>query len=217
MLTDQNVLQLIEQEFSLKTLGVTEQYLKIHQPEIENGSIKIERIDRDELPDRIIAYLPVQDEYFSFAVYIDPENQEIVSVGTEARNIVSLIATSDVLTSAQLLSFTKLSPSKTWNKGDFYPNKKRTHNNSGIEFTPNPEPDAFEDKLIKLLNFLEHDTEGIKKLSLNSCAWVDVSMDCHHGNQSIAGCNIDLSSVNKLSQLSLRISFSIWAWGEPFK
>ncbi len=123
-MTDEEVYQLVNNEFISKTLGVTEQYLKIHQPVYVNGHPKIDRIDREKEPDLIIAYLPVKDEYFYFAVYIDTLKKEIFNIGTESRNIISFMTTSEILTSKELLSFVNFTPTETWNKGDLKQNKK---------------------------------------------------------------------------------------------
>ena len=59
-MTDLQVIELIEQEFKEKTLGVTRQYLKIHSPIYTDNKLIIERIDRDTSDNDIIAYLPIQ-------------------------------------------------------------------------------------------------------------------------------------------------------------
>lgn len=83
-MTDQQVIELIEKEFKDKTLGVTEQYLEIHSPIYADNKLKFDRIDRDTKDDYVIAYLPVLDERFYFAVYINTTTNEITGVGTEA-------------------------------------------------------------------------------------------------------------------------------------
>lgn len=127
-MTDEEVAQLINNEFTFRTLGVTEQYHEIHQPVYEKGQLKIDRIDREKQQDQIIAYLPVEGEYFFFAVYIDLINKEIFNIGTESRNTICLRVISEELTSIELQSFTKLTVGKSWNKGDLKPNKKSTYN-----------------------------------------------------------------------------------------
>ncbi len=216
-MSDEEVSQLIIKEFSERTLGVTEQYLELHEAIYENGFPKIDRIDRESRSNLVIAYLPVKDEYFSFAVYIDPEKREIFNMGTESRNLVYLRATSELLTSIELQSFTKLKASKAWNKEDFKPNKKSRYSFSCIEFNPNPEPDEFEDKLKNLINFLEEDKNGILELAAHSNAYIQVIMDFHAGNQLLGSAFINLESIRKLNELNLEVSFDFTAWGKPFK
>ena len=216
-MTDEEVAQLIENEFITKTLGVTESYLEIHEAVYEEGKLKIDRIDREKQSDVIIAYLPVKDEYFSFAVYIDKQNKEIFNIGTESRNEVSLKATSNTLSSNELQAFTKLKADNTWNKGDLKASKKATYKFSCIKIIPNPEPDEFEDKLTKLLTFLEKDTAGILELTKHANTYIDITIDWHRGNQLLGNVFINLESIKKMNNLNLEINFDFTAWGEPFK
>lgn len=216
-MSDENILQLITEEFKCKTLGVTEQYLEIHNPVYENGQLKIARIDREESDDQIIAYLPVNDEYFYFAVYIDMPAGEIINIGTESRNIVALEITSETLTVNELKSFIKLTPTRFWNKGDLKPNGRSTYSFNYLEIQPNPEPDSVEDKLKKVLQFLKTDMEGVVKISQKAKARINVAMDFHYGNQFLGATNINLECIDQLKKLNLSLNFDFTAWGQPFK
>ena len=81
---------------------MSEQYLEIHNPIYADNKLKVDRIDRDSKDEMIIAYLPVLDEKFYFAVYIDTKSNEITSVGTEAYHRVYFKATSETLTADEL-------------------------------------------------------------------------------------------------------------------
>lgn len=216
-MTDLEILKLILNEFNKKTLGVTSQYLEIHEPIYANEQLKIDRIDREKLDDTIIAYLPIKNEYFFFAVYIDSKRHKIITIDTESRNLVSLIFTSENKTSDELKILTKLNCQEFWNKGDKKPNKKATYKFSGIEFHPNPEPDEFEEKLDKLLTFIEHDNEGIRLLSTQSEGCIHLLMDFHRGNQLLGGMSIESKTLRRISRLNLSIDFQITAWGNSFK
>lgn len=76
-MTDEQVIESIEREFKEKTLGSTEQYLTIHSPIYVDNKLKIERIDRDKRDEQVIAYLPVLEEKFYFAIYIDINTREV--------------------------------------------------------------------------------------------------------------------------------------------
>ncbi len=163
-MTDEQVMGTIEHELTVKTLTVTEQYLEIHSPVYsQSNNLKIDRIDRERKDEIIIAYLPVLDEKFYFAVYIDSNTQKIISFSTEAYHRVYFRATSEGLSERQLKSMTKLKPTESWNMGDLRKNGKSKYTFSSIKFLPNPEPDEFEDKLQKLLDFLEQDKNGIRE------------------------------------------------------
>jgi hypothetical protein len=87
-MTDIEILALIETEIQAKTLGVTEQYLQIHQPVYTNNTLNVERIDRERADNTIIAYLPVVNQRFYFAFYIDTTQKAITGLATEARSCV---------------------------------------------------------------------------------------------------------------------------------
>lgn len=215
MMTDDAILNLITREFKNKTLGATGQYLEIHQPVYKDSILSIARIDREQ-PGLIIAYLPVLGERFSFAVYIDPEREKVLNIGTESNNVVSLVAESDTLTATELQAFTKLIPAKAWTKGDAPANKKSPYKFSRLEFIPNPEPDEFQDKLDKLLFYLAQDKEGVSALTNNADVFLQVIMEFHAGNQLFGAAAISQPSLKKLSDLGVRICFDFSAWGEPF-
>jgi hypothetical protein len=161
--------------------------------------------------------LPVKNEYFFFAVYLNKKTGEIFNIGTESRNIVSVIFASENMTCDELKSLTKLNCQEFWNKGDKKPHRKATYKFSGIEFYPNPEPDQFEDKLDKLLIFIDDDREGILSLSAKSEGYIKVLMDFHRGNQLLGGMNIESETLKRISALNLSIDFQITAWGNSFK
>jgi hypothetical protein len=217
-MTDLEVSKLILQELKAKTHGTTAQYLKIHKPVYENGQLNIERIDREKGDDLIIAYLPVEGEYFFFAIYINPIAREVLSFDTEPWNRVSAIFASGTMTSNELASMTKLNYNECWNQGDKIPYyKTATYDFSGIEFYPNPEPDELEDKLEKMLTFLETDKEGILLLSKKSEGYLKVFIDYHRGNQLLGSFNLEPAIIKRMSDLNLSMDFKIAAWGKGFK
>jgi hypothetical protein len=216
-MTDQQAIELIEKEFKEKTLGVTEQYLEIHSPVYIDNKIKIDRIDRDRIDEIIIVYLPIVDERFYFAVYIDKNINEITGIGTEAFHRVYFRATSETLTVDDLKAMTNLTPTEFWNTGDLRPNGKSNYNFSNFKILPNPEPDEFEDKLKKLLDLLEEDKNGIKKLVDNANGYIQVAMNIHNGNGMIGGPNIDADDIKRMNDLGLSINFDLYVGGKTFK
>lgn len=216
-MTDQQVIELIEKEFKEKTLGVTEQYLEIHSPIYFDNKLKIDRIDRDRKDELIIAYLPVLNEVFYFAVYIDTNTNEVTGVETEAFHRVYFRATSATLSADELKAMTTLTPTEFWNKGDLRKNGKSNHTFSSFEILPNPEPDEFEDKLQKLLYFLEQDKNGIKQLANKANGYIQVAMDIHNGNGMIGGYNIDIDDIRRMNELGLSINFDLYVGGNRFK
>lgn len=206
---DQKVIELIEKEFKFKTLGTTQQYLEIHSPIYVDSKLKIDRIDRDK-KDEIIAYIPVEDEAFYFAVYIDPTTNEITGLGTEAYIRVYFRAISETFTSQELKVMTSLTPSRIWNKGDLRKYGKSNYTFSCFEILPNPEPDEFEDKLKKLLDILEQDKIGVKQLVEKANGYIQVSMDIHNANGILGGITIDNNDIMRMNNLGLSIDFDLY-------
>ena len=221
-MTDQQVIALIEKEFQEKTLGETKQYLEIHSPIYSDNKIKVDRIDRDgkcyNQDELIIAYLPVLDERFYFAVYINPKENEVIGVDTEAYHQVYFRATSETLSIDELKSMTSLKPTDFWNKGDFRKIGMSTHTSrfSCFKILPNPEPDEFEDKLKKLFDFLEQDKDGVKRLVDNANGYIQVAMDIHNGNGMIGGPHLDADEIRRMSDMGLSIDFDLYVRGNSF-
>lgn len=216
-MTDQQAIELIEKEFKDKTLGVTEQYLEIHSPIYADNKLKVDRFDRDRKDELIIAYLPVLDEKFYFAVYIDTKTNEVTGIGTEAYHRVYFRATSGTLSAENLKGMTHLTPTEFWNKGDLRKSGKSNHTFSSLTILPNPEPDEFEVKLKKLLDFLEQDKNGIKQLAEKADGYIQVAMDFHNGNGMIGGHNIDTDDIRRMNELGLSINFDLYVSGNKFK
>ncbi|OQP57939.1 hypothetical protein A3860_39680 [Niastella vici] len=216
-MTDDQAIAIIESEFKQKTLGVTEQYLEIHSPIYTDNKIKVDRIDRESKDGSIIAYLPVLSERFYFAVYIDTKTNKVTGVGTEAYHRVYFRATSETLTVEELKEMTNLTPTETWNKGDLRKRGKSNHTFSNFTILPNPEPDEFEDKLKKLLDHLEQDKDGIKRLVDNANGYIQVAMDTHNGNGMIGGPNIDTTDIRRMNEFGLSINFDLYVGGNSFR
>ena len=216
-MTDQQVIEIVENEFRDKTLGATEQYLEIHKPIYIDNRLKVDRIDRDNKHELTIAYLPVSNEKFYFAIYIDEQTAGITNVGTEPYHRVYFIATSETLSSEELKAMTFLTPTECWNLGDLRGDKKRKYTYSGMKFLINPEPDEFEDKLNKLLDFLEQDKVGIRKLAQKANGYIQVAMDIHNGNTMIGGPYLNANTIKRMSNLDLSIDFDLYTAGNYFK
>jgi len=216
-MTDKEIEELISSELALKTLGVTEQYLEILELVYENDTPKISRIDREDKDGLIIVYLPVKNEYFYLAIYINPREKQIQNVSTESRNKIVLRVDSEITSLEYLQSLTLIRANKVWKKGEFWPNNRRIYKSSGFEIEPNPEPDEFEDKLEKLLVYLSNYKEDIITLKENADVWIQVTMDFHNGNQLLGNVFLGSKNLQGLNDLNLEVSFDFAAWGNGFK
>lgn len=216
MISDSTIQALITEEFKLKDLGVANQYLEIMEVYYNDDEPRIERIDREGTDGIIIAYLPIVDEQFYLAVYIDEVQEEIFNIGTESRNKVVFRATSETCSMNELVSFTNLPVLTKWNKGELKPNKKVGNKFSCIEIEPNPEPDSVEEKLTKLLELLAQDKAGIAELAANANGYIQIYMDFHNGNQLLGGLSLSKAHVQRMAELNLGFDVDIAAWGKPF-
>lgn len=217
MISDLTIQALITEEFKLKDLGVTNQYLEIMEVYYNDDEPRIGRIDREGTDGVVIAYLPIVDEQFYLAIYIDEIQQEIFNIGTESKNKVVFRATSEACSMDELASFTKLPVQTKWNKGELKPNKKVVNKFSCIEIELNPEPDSVEDKLTKLLELLVQDKAGIPKLVANANGYIQIYMDFHNGNQLLGGLSLSKEHVQRMAELNLGFDVDVAAWGKPFK
>jgi hypothetical protein len=215
---DEQVSKKVGQEIKNKTWGVTEQFLQVHDVVLVDGQPKIQRIDNEKADGTTIAYLPVKDQSFFLAIYLDSKADfEIKGVGTESYNSVYFQVTSDKFNLDELSSMTTLRPTKNWNKGDKRKIGDTVHKFSSIIFEPNPEPDEFEDKIKKLLNFLEQDKSGVKRLTDNADGFVQVAIKFHNGNTMLGGPSLDKETIKRLSDLNLSVDFDLYADGNFFK
>lgn len=216
-MSPEEVASIAKREIVNPTLAVTRQYLEIHQPVIKDGEIVVDRVDL-EGPDHIgIVYIPVIDQSFHFAIYVNLDNAEVQGFGTESRNRVSFKASSKALALDHLKAFTSLIPTKCWDKGDHLPSGKISYPFSAFILEPNPEPDEFNDKLNKLLDILECDFEGMMDMIKASEARINVAMNYHNGNSMLGGMSINQEQIKRLSNFNLSIDFDLYAEGNSLR
>jgi hypothetical protein len=220
MTIDTLIIEKAIEEVETKSLGFTKQFLEIHKLVYIDNKPKVARVDTDE-EDVAIVYLNVENEEFFLAIYIDTKpSLKVRWINTEPYHAVYFRASSDTLSLKELAELTKLTSTRGRTKG----NKKHPNSEteirweeSTIDFEPNPEPDEFEDKLTKLLDFLEQDKEGIGKLVNHANGYIRVYSSFHNGNTLIGGHFIDKNQIKRMSQLNLEIDFDICADGNFFK
>lgn len=203
-------------EIKKADLGVTEQFLKIHELEYEGEDPRIVYVHMDSaIHGRV--YFAVKDEHFYFCVYtrIEPEPKARWS-DSEPKVELSFAANSKTLSSKDLASLTKLTPTITWEKGDR--GRGRPKENSGINFTPNDEPDTFENKISHLLDFLELDRDGILAVvEAAEEAWIFATIQTHNGNTCIGGVNLEPSILKRLADFNVSIEFEFFAQGNFYR
>jgi len=215
-MTDEQLIDIVSKELRDQTHGVTEQYLAIHQPLYKDNRLVVSRIDRDTHNESVIIYFPVADEKFYFTATIGKDDSKFWSLNTEPWHRVYFTATSDTKALTDLAHLTRLKHTDGWSIGDLRPNGKSRYDFTRISFLPNPEPDTFENKLRHLLDFLETDKEGVKKLADIGNGYISVVMDIHNGNGMIGGPHINKESGRRISDLNLSIDFDLYLSGHCF-
>ena len=215
------IIQRATEELTTKSVAVTEQFLEIHQVAYADGRPKVSRVDTEKEDGTAIVYFPVVGQKFYLAIYLDTvPNVSVRGVGTEPYHSVYFRAFSENHSLQELAGLTKLTSTRGRNKGDRKNPKGRADilwKQSTIDFEPNPEADEFEDKLTKLLDFLERDKEGVESLVNKANGYIQVYSSFHNGNTLIGGHHINLDQIKRMSKLNLEIDFDISADGNFFK
>jgi hypothetical protein len=128
----------VNQEIQDRTKRLTDLFLQVHDIMRVDGLPKIERIDTDGEDGIVVAYVPVKDESFYFALYFEnKESLRIMGVGTEPHNSVYFCATSRELNVDELKALTTLEATKRWTKGQRERDGIGFHHYSQIEIEPN--------------------------------------------------------------------------------
>lgn len=202
-----------------KNFGVTEQYLEAHELIYEDDQPMIAHISRNDEKGTASVYFPVKGEKFFFVVYLQTSpTAKVISVNDQSHHRVYFTANSEVLDFEGLSALTTLTPTGGWNKGDprkFGKNRPRTF--SRIDFMPSPEPGDFDTKLDKLLDFLEQDVEGVKRLVKEAYGHINVATIFYNKNTMLGGFRLTSQTIARLHALNLTIDFDLYAEGNYIK
>ncbi len=203
-------------EIENPTFRATEQYLEVHNIEMENEKFKVVRVDLESFENTSVVYLSIENEPFFLCVYFSKENNEITNIGTENGNQVYLTATSATLTFEQLSKLTNLNELSGWSINDDRKIGKGKYNFSRLSYEPikNRAYDL-DAKLKLLLTDLENDVDGIKKLT----KMADTIISIHHqqyidGNE---GIYFDIETISRLNKLNLGIDIDQYVFGNKLK
>lgn len=216
-MTSTQIIKKAIEEIEIKTFGVTQQFLKIHQVVYHNRKPTIARVDTEKMNGTAIVYFPVVGEKFYVAIYLDTEPEIAVRhVNTEPYHSVYFRATSNKFTIKELSALTTLEPTGGWDTGEQRKSGNSVYNFTSLEFEPNPEADEFEDKIKKLLDFLDQDSEGVRALVDKASGYIQVATSFHNGNTMLGGHHLDREIIRRLASLDLKIDFDLYANGNKF-
>jgi hypothetical protein len=207
------VKEAIEKEIKDRHLSATAKYLKMYNPVYQKGKLQFDAIDKAKEGNIVVAYLPVEEQQFYFAVSVDTDAKRVISFSTEAKYSIFLRATSIVHNVDVLRSFTSLIPTQSWNKGDKNPNANFDYFFSAITFEDKLGAGTLEDKLDVFLSVLEQDTVGLQKLSSASNVYIQViARHCvAEGNLSSIVWTKDL--IKRLSALDIEVNIEQYVEG----
>lgn len=204
------------EEIQNPTLAVTEQYLNVVDIAYENGVPKVVRVDTETRDGSAVVYLKTKDYSFFITVYVYPNingGYYVSSVDTEADNKVYFQAKSKKFNQMELMNFTTLSPTKSWNMGEKGGNTKfRRFSSIIIEITLYPE--GLEKKIEELIEYLEQDRTGIQLLTQNVADSFICAEISYHNTAYYSGPCLTKSLVKRLSELNLEINFVFYGQGE---
>jgi hypothetical protein len=197
--------------------GVTKQFLEVHAVAREKGQPKVAGISLADDQVAAIVYFAIEDERFYFAVKVSLATFEVLVPWIEDWHQLSFHATSEILNVPQLSALTSLKPTHILNKGDNRGNAIRKWPYHSIEFEPNPKPGPFEEKLEKLLTFLEQDATGTRLLVDKAGGYIRVISELYNGNRSLGSIHLDKDSVRRMAALNLAVDFDLYAEGNFYR
>ncbi len=217
-MTTELIIQKAVEEIEAKTWGVTESFLEVHKVAYEDGKPKVLRVDMEKGEGVAIVYFAIDNQDFYFAVRIAtiPEIS-LDGVWVEDYHSVAFLAWSDDLSFDEICAYTTLKPYGGWTKGQKRSWANSFHKDTVVRFEPNPEPDEFEDKLDKLLSYLEKDMEGILKIVEDIDGGIQIASIFHNGNTCLGGHQISKSAIKRIAALNLEINTDLYAKGNFFK
>ena len=192
---------------------MTKEYLEEFKVDYKNGLPRIESIDFDKESERATAYVKIKNEAFYFTFYFDiSTNQiEISFVDTTPLFVVSFSVTSEKYTPTDLLSLTTIKPTEIIKKGEKF-NRHTKNNYSGLSFDSYKKPGLLIDKINYLLDILEIDKKGVKKLiKLTKCNSIWLTIVYYNGYGTFSDLSIPKKVIKRLSSLGLELIFDIYA------
>lgn len=206
----ENIIKIAIKELISPTFQITKQYLKIYKYKKVDNNPLIERLQINHQENIAIVYIPIVDKDFYLSIYIDLEKMRISGITTESKNVVYFHATSEKLNFEELKAMTILTPTKGWSIGDKRNFTNGIYSFSSINFEPNPEIDSFQNKLKNLLEFLEQDRIGIKRLVTNAFGYIQASITFNNMNGCLGGLSIDKDCIKRMSNLEVKIDFDLY-------
>jgi len=192
-------------------IETTKQYLEVCKIEKENGKPKVARLDEDYSENIVATYFAVKNEKYFIEVHLTKKPKiKVDSTWTQSGHRVYLTATSKELKYKELSQIIdKFKPITGWSKEDNRGKGNSKYGFSRVTFEPiKNQAYGLGEKLNLLLDELEKDMEGVRKLSKKAKTIISV---CKYqyisGN---AGVNISIETIKRLNALNLGIDIDTY-------
>ena len=212
-MVNKKILQSAINEINSKKFGFTQQFLKVHELEYINNQPIIEDVLLEK--NNAIVYFKVKNERFYLAVHINNlSKNEVFNVTTENFNSIFLQVESKNLSSLEISAFTKLNFTRKVDIGD--PKGSTFHNVTKVYFEPDYSINSFENRLIKFLDYLEQDVDGVITIKENCETVIRAIVIYHNGNTDLGGFQLNNDVLKRLANLDLSIEFDFYAEGNFF-
>ena len=192
---------------------MTTEYLEEFEIDYKNKIPKIESIDFDKESERAFAYVKVKNEsfYLRFDFDISSDDIEMTFVQTEPLYVVYFSITSEKYSLSDLLSLTTIMPTKTIKKGDKF-NRDIDFTYNGLCFNAYKKPGQLVDKINYLLDILDRDKKGVKKLiRITKCNDLWLTIVYYNGYGTFSNLYLPKEVIKRLSSFGLELVYDIYA------
>jgi hypothetical protein len=164
----------------------------------------------------IIFFYEIEDQHYFFGIGVNMDKNEISFVYRRNSTYCYLSARSLDMTLEEMVELTKLKYSAGATKGEKTNRGRGYYDCSWIEIKYlNERSYEIEESLSILLDELEKDKEGIKKLAESTDACINI---CKYQYVSAnAGIEIDRKTIKRLNELNLKLFIDIYCEGKYIK
>jgi hypothetical protein len=178
----------------------TAQVLDDHRVRLIAEKPDVVRVDTDEDDHSVIVYFGLENRSYFLAVRVDPlPTPKIRGVSVEAGNECYLISFSTKYPLEELLAATTLQPTDRW---DF----DAGSGSSGVYIkTPMPLADGVDDNINRLLDVLEQDAEGVRRLAALSNTFIQVHWSGL--GRAMSPIKLKAATIQRIASLRVGLDF----------
>jgi hypothetical protein len=230
MMNDINLLkEIADKELNDPQWAVTRQFLEVNSIELLDNEYVYERYSTDNTKSifgdinniiekycyEIVFYYKIKGERYFYCIGVNINEKEITRVFICESCYCYLSAYSEDMTLQEMARLTKLKYFNGGTKGEKINRGRGFYSGSWIEYKfTNNESYFLEDALNMLLDELEKDKNGIKKLVKKTNASIQIVK--YQYISANAGIDINKETIKRLYKLNLSFSIDMYICGEKF-